>query len=160
MFVFLDTCTLGVLVNPNNTRKTREIRLWMKSHLSKGVRFRVPEIADYELRRNLILETLVCPFGPSQSAASLNLLNQLKLTIGYIPLDTDMMLKAAGLWAKARRGGYSTAHKFKLDGDVILAAQAIVESAAKERIIIATRNVRHLSQYSTSTVEAREWKNI
>jgi len=130
----------------------------MRSHLSSGVRFRVPEIADYELRRNLICETLRSTNSPSTQ--SIQNLDCLKATIGYIPLNTRMILKAAALWAAARKGGYSTAHKFKLDGDVILAAQAIVESATTQRIIIATRNVKHLSQYSTSTVEAREWKNI
>ncbi len=158
MLVFFDTCTLGVLVNPNNTPKTRDIRSWMKSHLLKGVRFRVPEISDYELRRNLILETLGAANSPS--IQSIQNLDNLKNTIGYVPLSTDMVLAAAAMWAAAKKGNYSTAHPFKLDGDVILAAQAIVESAAKEKIIIATRNVRHLSQYSTSTVEAREWKNI
>jgi predicted nucleic acid-binding protein len=158
MLVFFDTCTLGVLVNPNNTPKTREIRLWMKSHLEKGVGFRVPEIADYELRRNLIFETLRAANSPS--IKSIQNLDNLKITIGYVPLSTDTILTASAMWAAAKKGNYSTAHKFKLDGDVILAAQAIVESAATEKIIIATRNVRHLSQYSTVTVEAREWKNI
>lgn len=158
MLVFFDTCTLGVLVNPNNTKKTRAIRAWMRSHLLAGVRFKVPEISDYELRRNLIFETLRRVNSPS--IQSIQNLDNLKATIGYVPLNTDMILAAANMWAKAKRGNYSTAHPFKLDGDVILAAQAIIESAAKERIIIATKNVRHLSQYSTSTVEAREWQNI
>lgn len=158
MLVFLDTCTLGRIVSPNNSSKSIAIRQWMWSHLANGVLFRIPAIADYELRRNLILETIGKP--NSLSHQSLRNLDTIQKTVEYVPLSKAMLLSAAALWAAARKGGYSTAHKFKLDGDVILAAQAIVTSAAKERIIIATRNVRHLSRYSTNTVEAREWSNI
>ena len=116
MFILLDTGPLGTLINPNPTRKTREIQLWMRTQLAKGIKMKVPEIADYEERRNLILEN---------STNAINNLDALKTSIGYIPLTTDMMLKAAELWADVRRLGLPTAPKEALDGDVILAAQAI-----------------------------------
>ena len=43
-----------------------------------------------------------------------------------------------------------------LDGDVILAAQAILEVNAGNEVVIATTNVGHLSQF----VDAREWRLI
>jgi predicted nucleic acid-binding protein len=128
-----------------------EIRQWMKSQLLKGVHFRVPEIADYELRRNLILE---------RSTAAIAKLDALKNTVGYIPLTTQIMNKAAELWADVRRVGLMTAPKEALDGDAILAAQAIIISAGSERVIIATDNLGHLNRFSTITVTAREWRNI
>lgn len=61
------------------------------------------------------------------------------------------MLKAAELWADARKRGKPTADPKELDGDVILAAQALQANA-----VVATENVGHLSLF----VEARHWKDI
>jgi len=61
------------------------------------------------------------------------------------------MLKAAELWAVARRRGRPTADLKELDCDVILAAQALEQEA-----VVATENVAHLSQFVT----ARHWKDI
>ena len=44
-----------------------------------------------------------------------------------------------------------------LDGDVILAAQALLATEESgERIVVATANVRHLGQF----VDARPWQEI
>jgi hypothetical protein len=53
----------------------------------------VPEIADYEVRRELLRANKV------RGIARLDLL---KNSIGYLPLTTPIMLKAAELWAQAR----------------------------------------------------------
>jgi predicted nucleic acid-binding protein len=162
MLIALDTGPLGDLINPNNTPETRAIRSWMKTHLSNGAGFLLPEIADYEVRRNEILETLICPFGPSQSAAALHLLDQLKAAITYLPLNTTTMLVAAQLWGEHRKGhgpGHPTRSP-KLDGDVILTAQAMVASAGQHKIVIATMNLRDFLFIPTPTVTAQEWNTI
>ena len=151
MLVILDTGPLKKLINPNPTRETKEMREWMRNCLSNGMRFRVPEIADYEVRRNLILENL---------DEAITNLDQLNGTIGYLPITTDIMLKAAQLWAQVRRIGLPTAPEPALDGDVIVAAQAIVTSAEQEETRIATINVGHLSRFDTATVTAMEWRDI
>jgi predicted nucleic acid-binding protein len=161
MFILLDSGTLGDLANPNLNPETIAIRQWMKSHLKRGVRVRVPEIADYEVRRNLVLE---CS-SPTTTKATLAKtaiarLDALKSTVGYIPLTTQIMKMAADLWADVRRKGMMTAPKEALDGDAILAAQAIIISAGHEQVIIATDNIGHLNRFSTSTVTAEEWKKI
>lgn len=69
----------------------------------------------------------------------------------YAPLTTEVMLKAAELWAEARRRGQPTADPKELDGDVILAAQALQAGA-----VVATDNVGHLSLF----VEAKSWREI
>jgi predicted nucleic acid-binding protein len=76
-------------------------------------------------------------------------LNQLKMQLTYLPLDTAMILRAAEFWALARNQGRPTADPSELDCDVILAAQA-------ERVdaIVATENVGHLSLF----VDARDWR--
>lgn len=67
-----------------------------------------------------------------------------------------MILKAAQLWAEARRRGRPTADPKALDGDVILAAQATLVAEEGNEVIVATTNVGHLSQF----VDAREWRLI
>ncbi|NEQ67432.1 MAG: hypothetical protein F6K21_18370 [Symploca sp. SIO2D2] len=66
------------------------------------------------------------------------------------------MLKAAELWAQARNTGRPTADPKALDGDVILAAQAILVAEEGNEVIVATTNVGHLSQF----IDAREWRLI
>ena len=61
------------------------------------------------------------------------------------------MLKAAELWAEARKRGKPTADVHALDGDVILAAQALQIQA-----VVATENIGHLSFF----VDAQYWKEI
>jgi hypothetical protein len=66
------------------------------------------------------------------------------------------MLKAAEFWAEARQRGQATADPKALDGDVILAAQATLVADEGNEVIIATTNVKHLSQF----VDARDWQLI
>ena len=66
------------------------------------------------------------------------------------------MLKASELWAEARNRGKPTARSEALDGDVILAAQALLVAEAGNEVIVATTNVKHLSQF----IDAREWRKI
>lgn len=151
MIILLDAGPLGMLTNPAATRKTREITDWMAAHLARGVKVRVPEVSDYEVRRNMILEGLT---------AALSRLDSLGGTIGYIPITTPTMRKAAELWADVRRRGVPTAPKEELDCDAVLAAQAIVTSADVEEILIATDNVGHLNRFETAMVKAKNWRDI
>ena len=66
------------------------------------------------------------------------------------------MLKAAQLWATSRQAGMPTADLKELDGDVILAAQALLIVESGEGVVIATTNVGYLSRF----VEARHWRDI
>jgi predicted nucleic acid-binding protein len=162
MLIALDTGPLGDLINPNNTGDAVAIRTWMASHLAKGDKYLLPELADYEVRRNETLEVLICPIGPSQSAAAIYMLDQLKATITYLPLNTEAMLAAANLWAEHRKGTRKgdPARSHRLDGDVILTAQCMVRSAGIEQIVIATMNLRDFLHIPTPTVTAEEWHKI
>lgn len=137
--VMLDSGPLGRIPHP---RPNREIAEWLEGLLGSGVMVIIPEIADYEVRRNLLLE------GLTKSVARLD---RLKEVLIYQPLTTDVMLRAAEMWADARRVGMPTADAKELDGDVILAAQA--EQAG---VIVATENVGHLSRF----VDARLWRDV
>jgi predicted nucleic acid-binding protein len=115
--------------------------------LSAGVRVFVAEIVDYEVRRELLR------VGPT---SGLRRLNQVKATCEYAPLTTDIMLKAAELWAMARGAGLVTAPPEALDGDVILTAQALLAVSPGDVVTVATDNVRHFSHF----VDAQPWEQI
>ncbi len=106
-----------------------------------GVRVFVPEIADYEVRRKLL------HLG---ATAGLLRLDQVKATLDYAPLTTAVMLRAAALWAQARRAGLPTAPPDALDGDCILAAQALLAAGPGDVVTVATENVGHLAQFVTA----------
>jgi len=135
----LDTGPLGMIAHP---RPNPEITQWLRDLLSCSATIIIPEIADYELRRELILNGL---------QPSLDRLDELKQSMRYCPISTDTMLQAAEFWAQCRRQGRPTGDPKELDGDAILAAQAKIADA-----VIATENVGHLSLF----VEARDWQEI
>ena len=144
----LDSGPLGIVINPKaDSPLSQEGKVWLEYLPQKGYIVMLPEIADYEVRRELIREGLT---------AAIRRLDQLKSQIPYRPLTTEVMLLAAQLWADARNRGKPTADPHALDGDVILAAQAILEVNAGNEVVIATTNVGHLSQF----VDAREWRLI
>ena len=111
-----------------------------------GDRIALPEIVDYELRRNFLLELRR---GRTSFARSLQRLDELRSSLIFLPLNSDAMLKAAELWADARSQGKSTADPKELDGDVILAAQALQIDG-----IIVTENPGHLGLY----VKIERWQ--
>lgn len=145
--VLLDAGPLGMVTNPKASPVCQECQLWLESLLVKGYTVMVPEIVDYEVRRELLR---------ANKLEGIKRLDQLKAVLVYIPLTTQVMLKAAELWAEARRAGKPTADPKALDGDVILAAQATLVAAEENEVVIATTNVGHLSQF----VDAREWRVI
>ncbi len=137
----LDSGPLGRLVHADYKRNP-EIRAWLSRLLDGGRVIYLPEMADFEVRRNLILENL---------RGSLANLDDLANVVTYLPIVTADMRLAAELWAKARKAGRSVGDPRELNADVILAAQAIRASA-----VIATENLGHLGQFTT----ARLWKQI
>lgn len=128
----------GSFIPPNN----KPIHSWLQRILESGFTVVLPEIADYEIRRNLILEELT---------ESLTRLDQLKSFLVYQQITTEIMMRAAELWAEARRKGRPTADEKALDGDVILAATAQIHGG-----IVITDNVGHLDRF----VEAHLWSEF
>jgi len=145
--VFLDSGPLGLLTNPRGRSKPDRCRQWAKDLAAAGLRVFVPEIADYEVRRKLI---------HIMATAGIRRLDQVKATLDYAPLTTDVMLRAAELWAAARSAGLPTAGSEALDGDCILAAQALLAAGPDDTVTVATDNVSHRSRF----VDARLWETI
>ncbi|HEV2972958.1 MAG TPA: PIN domain-containing protein [Pirellulales bacterium] len=142
--VLLDTGPLGMVTHP---RPNRDIVEWLRSLLSAGATVHVPEIADYELRRELIR---------AKRIKGIARLDALEKRIGYIPLTTAAMRKAAEFWADARNRGIPTADDKALDADMILAAQAVTYPRTAGSTVIATTNVAHLSLFA----DAESWQNV
>jgi hypothetical protein len=112
--------------------------------LCAGRRVILPEIADYEIRRELIR---------IQSHNALTLLTMYGTRLEYLPLITTAMRCAADLWAQSRNSGQQTAANAALDCDVILAAQTLTLGVPT---IIATTNIAHLSRFTPAEL----WQNI
>jgi hypothetical protein len=74
----------------------------------------------------------------------------------YAPITTDVMLRAAELWAAARSAGLPTAGPDALDGGCILAAQAQLSVGPGDTVTVATDNVAHLSRF----IDAELWETI
>ena len=107
----------------------------------------IPEIADYEVRRELLR---------AGKDRGLGRLDALKSMLGYAPITTPVMLQAAEFWAAARNMGRQSANDASLDADMILAAQAGALARDGDETVIATTNVRHLALFSS----ARIWREI
>ena len=143
----LDSNILGRVCHPKPATN-RALASWVLDCLSSpDQRIVIPEIADYEVRRELLR---------GQRIKGVRRLDRLKLMLGYLPLNTSMMMQAAELWAAARQSGQPTAVDAALDSDVILAAQAKSLIDSRLDVIVATDNVGHISRF----VPARRWEEI
>ena len=139
--ILLDSSPLGLLSSPIRSVEVIAISDWMTDCLAAGHKLYVPEVIDYELRRELLR---------AGKHRGIGKLDGLKTALRYLPITTTAMLHAAHLWALARQTGLPTGDPKKLDVDVILAAQALTLSVPPSDIIVATSNVAHLSRFVTA----------
>ena len=142
--VVLNSTPLGILCHPRSPPHVVACRQWLADLLTAGRRVIVPEITDYEVRRELIR------LGGTVALANLD---GYVLHLEYLPITTAAMRLAAKFWAQARNAGQPTAPDPAIDGDVILAGQAI---SLNTPVVVATSNPRHL----TRLVPAELWSNI
>ncbi|WP_309739520.1 MULTISPECIES: PIN domain-containing protein [unclassified Chamaesiphon] len=143
--VLLDSGPIGLITNPNRSPASAACTNWIQTISTAGVRVIIPEITDYEVRRELLR---------SNKAKGIKRLDELIELVEYLPITTAAMRQAAIFWAEARQQGQPTAGDKTIDGDMILAAQAMTLNVAD--VVIATTNVGHLSRF----VRADLWQNI
>jgi predicted nucleic acid-binding protein len=149
--IVLDSGPLSLVTHPQGNQDALACQAWLATVAAAGDIVAIPEIADYEVRRELLRANKV------QSIARLDTL------IGrayYLPITTAIMRRAADLWAQARQQGRQTARDAALDGDVILSAQALllthIDNDAVDEVVIATTNVRHITLFAN----AQLWQHI
>ncbi len=93
--VLLDSGPLGLLTAPPRRPDAQACSHWLAGLIAAGVRVVVPEITDYELRRELLR---------AAHGTSIRRLDALAQVTEYLPLTTAAMRKAAELWG----GGSAT----------------------------------------------------
>ncbi len=147
--IFLDTTPLGLVTGRPGIADADACRLWLYGCVQANVRIYVPEIADYEVRRELRRA------GKTAGITRLDAFIAAP-SIHYLPLTTADMRLAAELWAQSRNRGIVTADVHALDGDVILCAQALGLGMPPADIVVATGNVKHIAHF----IAASEWANI
>ena len=145
LVILLDSGPLGFVTHRGGPPEVDSCQAWLTSMRDTGCRLIVPEIADYEVRRELLR---------ARKTAGLARLDALSSSLEYLPITTIAMRRAAEPWAEARRAGRPTADRHALDSDVILAAQAATMGTPD--FVIATTNVAHMSRF----VPAKLWTEI
>lgn len=147
--IVLDASPLGLLTQREGVRAADHCRRWMDHCLARGARIIVPEIADYEVRRELMRAGKIAGIARLDEFIAAD-------PARYLPITTAAMRLAARFWADARRRGLPTAPDASLDADCILAAQATTLDAPPGSVIVATTNVDHLNRF----VAAELWEKI
>ena len=139
MRLLLDTGVLGQICHP---RKHADVRTWLRGAVQAHA-VMISELADYELRRELLR------IGATRSLVRLD---ELARELLYVPVTTTHWRDAAALWAAARARGVVTAAPDSLDGDVLVAAQAREAGAT-----IVTTNEKH---FEALGVAALAWGSV
>ena len=94
--VLLDTGIIGLITNPKRSPESLACNFWLQTLIKAGIRVILPEIADYEVRRELLRANKI---------KGIKRLDELANLIEYLAITTDAMRKAALFWAQARQQG-------------------------------------------------------
>jgi hypothetical protein len=93
-----------MITNPHSSLETEFCKNWFAGLSRAEVEIVIPEIADYEIRRELIR---------SRRTSGLARLDWMKATFSYAPITTATMLHAAAFWAAARSAGPPIRRRFR-----------------------------------------------
>ncbi len=89
-----------MVTNPKRSARSTDCAKWLQGLLNRGIRVIVPEIADYEVRRELLR---------ANKTKGIQRLDGLTQLLEYLPITTTAMREAARLWADVRQQGKPTA---------------------------------------------------
>ena len=147
--VVLDAGPLWLAASARGKPLADRCRAWLRAMLGGGAEVSLPEVADFEVRREFLRRG---------ATTGIRRLDGLKSTLDYRPITTTAMLRAAEFWALLRRGGIPTAGDEGFDADAILAGQADLLGQPGDVVTIATTNVRHLGRFPG--IDAQLWETI
>jgi hypothetical protein len=150
--ILLDSGPLGLTVRAPNKPQVVRYNTWLNAMSATGATIIIPEIAHYEVRRELLriravgsLRRLDFALDPSRG-------------FRHLTLTTGAIIKAAGFWAFVRQSGMPTASPDALDADAILAGQAALAGQPGDTVTIATTNLAHLNRFPG--IDAQIWDQI
>jgi hypothetical protein len=150
--ILLDSGPLGLIVRPPNKSQVTRCLNWLRTISATGATVLIPEIAHYEVRRELFR---------IRAVGSLRRLERYLDPSGgliHLTLSTDAIIKAAEFWAFVRQTGIPTASPDALDADAILAGQAALAGQPGDTVTIAATNLAHLSRFPG--IDAQMWDQI
>lgn len=146
--IILDSGPWGLVTQrPGKSQRADDCQAWLHQVIAKGRLVYVPEIVDYEVRREI---------SRAGNAAGLQRMDVFLKTLEYLPINTPAIRLAADLWGQIRNANLTTAHPHALDGDVILCAQVLSWLPALVSPVVATVNAAHISRF----LPADLWENI
>ena len=150
--ILLDSGPLGLIVRAPSKPQVVRCLTWLNAVMATGATVIIPEIAHYEVRRELLriravgsLRRLDYALDPSSG-------------FRHLTLSTDAMIRAAEFWAFLRQSGIPTASLDALDADAILAGQAALAGQPGDTVTIATTNLAHLNRFPG--IDAQTWDQI
>ena len=150
--IVLDTSPLFLASGPRGKGEVQRCLAWIKAFQWAGALIIVPEIADFEFRRELLRAL------PEKARAGGRRLDLLIGDLIYSPITRPAMRRAAEYSRHVRKAGQPTADDRSLDADCIVAAQAVQACGPDDVMTIATAKVRHLSRLPG--IDARPWESI
>lgn len=147
--ILLDSGPLGLAARRPSIAAVQQCLAWLASRETSGAMIVVPEIADYEVRRELMRARILSGIGR---------LDRLKTRFFYLPISTSAMLLAAAFWADIRQRGIPTASPDALDADCVLAGMAGSAFDPADSVTVATTNPVHLIRFPG--IDARDWSTV
>ncbi len=143
--VLLDAGPLAEIVYAR--RRDAPILTWWESLIVSGFIVALPEIADYEVRRLLLMR---------RAEARVRRLDELGDVMRYCPITTTVMRHAAAVWAEARQAGRPFTDDKRLDGDAVLCGHVRTLESSGARVVVATSDVGDLAGFA----DALRWQDI
>ena len=136
--ILLDSGPLGLIVRTPSRPQVVRCITWLKTISATGAMVIIPEIAHYEVRRELLriraigsLRRFEYYLDPSGG-------------LRHLTLTSDAIIKAAEFWALLRQTGVPAADADALDADAILAGQTALAGLPGDTVTIATTNLANL----------------
>ncbi len=147
--IVLDSWPLSLASNDPQKPDAARCLAWIVDLDLAGALIFAPEIADFEVRRELLRVGI---------PAGIQRLDALLADLNYAPITRPAMRLAAEYWAHVRRAGLPTAPDPSLDADCIVAAQASLVTGLGDVMTIATKNPKHLTRFPG--IDAQTWESI
>jgi hypothetical protein len=150
--ILLDSGPLGMIVRAPSKPQVVRCLAWLKTVLAGGAVVVIPDIAHYEVRRELLRIRAV------GSLRRLNYALDPSSGLDHLALTTDAIIKTAEFWAFLRLSGIPTASPDALDADAILAGQAALAGQPGDTVTVATTNLAHVNRFPG--IDAQTWDQI